>query len=267
MVAAGLPGSSSILPARAHGAVQADACSNASLKGNYAFVLRGGPVLGVDGTPLSVPQPQAVLEMLLYDGAGNFTASDTANRNGEIGREAISGTYSVSPDCTFTEIEYTSDGTAYHSAGVLVDGGNEYHFIDTDPGAVFSATGYRYSSGACSNASLNGVYGSLATGFVILNPDGTRLATPLPVAVIASFSYDGAGAVTASSIASYGAGGTSYTGVGTYTVNPDCQGTATITTSDGETGNTAFVVVDGGRAVYFVGLDNDDVFTGSSVRQ
>ena len=54
----------------------------------------------------------------LYDGAGNFTATDIANRNGETGREAISGTYSVSPDCTFTEIEYTSDGTAYHSAGI-----------------------------------------------------------------------------------------------------------------------------------------------------
>jgi hypothetical protein len=54
----------------------------------------------------------------LCAGAGNFTATDIANRNGETGREAISGTYSVSPDCTFTEIEYTSDGTVYHSAGI-----------------------------------------------------------------------------------------------------------------------------------------------------
>lgn len=74
----------------------ADICSNATLKGAYAFTIHGqilaGPAAGVlDGIALTT-----------FDGDGNLTQVDAVSDNGVVGQvwRPASGTYSLNSDCT-----------------------------------------------------------------------------------------------------------------------------------------------------------------------
>src|SRR5438045_999380 len=85
-------------PAYAQGA---GACSNAMLNGTYGVLAQGFSVNTPDGTPLDLPLPRAVLNVLTLDGAGNVSRSQTANAAGVVSRAQSAGTYTVSADCTF----------------------------------------------------------------------------------------------------------------------------------------------------------------------
>jgi hypothetical protein len=99
-----------------------DECSNANLEGTYGGYGTGTVV--PDGTPYRS------LVRSMYDGQGNGSNIFTINDNGTIRRGTASFRYTVNPDCT---------GTEFGSAGqptfdfVLVDGGNEFYSVRTDP--------------------------------------------------------------------------------------------------------------------------------------
>jgi hypothetical protein len=99
----------------------ARACSNASLRGAYGF--QTGGIIVPDGTP------RGNLGRWVFDGAGNFTNALTVNDNGTIIPVTDAGTYTVNADCTGT-ISPDSGGS---DDIVLVDGGNEFHLLRTDP--------------------------------------------------------------------------------------------------------------------------------------
>ncbi len=75
---------------------------------------------------------------------------------------------------------------------------------------------------SCSLAGTAGKYGFTLTGVVIL-PTG-----PVPIAAVGRASLDAAGNVSGTESRSVGGGFADETFTGTYTVNPDCTGTATI---------------------------------------
>ncbi len=75
---------------------------------------------------------------------------------------------------------------------------------------------------SCSLAGTAGKFGFTLTGVVIL-PTG-----PVPVAAVGRATLDAAGNVTGTESRSLGGGFADETLTGTYTVNPDCTGTATI---------------------------------------
>jgi hypothetical protein len=101
--------------------------------------------------------------------------------------------------------------------------------------------------GNCSLHTLNGCYGSTITGTLLPNP-GPFAG---PVAGVVLTNYDGRGGFTQIDTVTIGgvlvAAGRNSTG--TYTVNPDCTGTATINFPDQPPLQLTFVLDDGGREI------------------
>ncbi len=75
---------------------------------------------------------------------------------------------------------------------------------------------------SCSLAGTAGKYGFTLTGVVILSTG------PVPIAAVGRASLDAAGNASGTESRSVGGGFADETFTGTYTVNPDCTGTATI---------------------------------------
>ena len=101
---------------------QSRTCSNANLTGAY------GSTVGMLVLPAGTPR--AVLLRFEFDGNGHFTNKLTMNDNGTIVHATDSGTYTINPDCTGTI--YTNGGTRTVEI-LLVDSGNEFYSIRTDP--------------------------------------------------------------------------------------------------------------------------------------
>jgi len=101
---------------------QSRTCSNANLTGAY------GSSVGMLVLPAGTPR--SVLLRFEFDGSGKFTNKITTNDNGTIIHAADFGTYTIHSDCTGTL--YTNGGTRTVEI-LLVDSGNEFYSIRTDP--------------------------------------------------------------------------------------------------------------------------------------
>ena len=101
-------------------------------------------------------------------------------------------------------------------------------------------------AGACSNASLKGKYGQTISGELLPGP-----GVVLPQNGVAMTNFDGKGNFTQEDFVVINGSPTSSgfeTGeTGTYTVNSDCTGTATINYPDGSWIDLELVVVNQGR--------------------
>jgi hypothetical protein len=92
-------------------------------------------------------------------------------------------------------------------------------------GAFFLAVGLIVpvaNAGSCSLTGSTGKYGFTLTGVVIL---GTG---PVPIAAVGRITLDAAGNASGAESRSVGGGFADETFTGTYAVNPDCTGTATV---------------------------------------
>jgi len=108
----------------------------------------------------------------------------------------------------------------------------------------------------CSNASVKGSFGFILTGTRIGGSD------PGPRANVGRFTSDGKGNLSGYETKSKN--GTiilDVTITGTYTVNPDCTGSTTITGSDGEVRNFDFVIVNKHSEVFGIQIDDGRVTT------
>jgi hypothetical protein len=117
--------------------VQADtegaACSLATVAGaTYGYVS--------SGTAGSVPFVETGL--IAINRVGDVTTNDTYSLNGTSGTDSLTGTIEVSPNCSFT-VSLSNSATL---AGVLVGGGAEAYFIQTNPGLTISGTAHRLQS-------------------------------------------------------------------------------------------------------------------------
>jgi hypothetical protein len=80
--------------ARAQEAQDADACSKATVAGEWGFTTNG-TVVGIG--------PRSSLGIITFDATGSLISGKaTASLNGGVTDETFSGTYTVSPDCTGT---------------------------------------------------------------------------------------------------------------------------------------------------------------------
>lgn len=115
------------------GAQDVAGCTNATLNGAYGARAQGFHVTGPDGTPFAQPVPVVAFNLLLADGAGNITRTGTANVNGTINPNPGTGTYTVSPDCTFTVSFARPSGVPQTIDGVLVNAGTKAFVVTTNP--------------------------------------------------------------------------------------------------------------------------------------
>jgi hypothetical protein len=119
---------------------QASNCSNATIRGSYAYTIHGqvfipnGPTLFIDG-----------LARTTFDGAGNITELDAVAVNGNLapGWAPNTGIYSVNPDCTGTITVTNGNQPLVHLQMVVAQSGNTIHEMTTDPGFATTAEGER----------------------------------------------------------------------------------------------------------------------------
>ena len=101
---------------------EARQCSNATLTGAYGFL--------DSHTVVPAKTPFTTLGRWNFDGKGKFTNTLTINDNGTVTPIKDSGTYTVGTDCTGKIFILGGTGTVEI---VLVDGGNEFYSLRTDP--------------------------------------------------------------------------------------------------------------------------------------
>lgn len=112
-------------------------CTNATLEGDYGFV--------VTGTRPSAPTPGAPAETIVgvamthFDGNGNLTQTD--NIHGSITGTASpnrpgTGTYTINSDCSGTMTLSSPGSPTLTLSIVVVDDGNEVRTAVTDPTAT-----------------------------------------------------------------------------------------------------------------------------------
>ena len=119
---------------------QASVCSNATIRGSYAFTIHGtiflpnGSTIQLDGVALQS-----------YDGQGHFTQVDAVADNGFLtpGWRPGSGSYSVNPDCTGTQTLVVPGMGDLHLQIIVAQGGNTIHQVVIDPGIATTALGER----------------------------------------------------------------------------------------------------------------------------
>ncbi len=117
----------------------AKGCSNATLKGTYAYTNTGFIT-----APPAEAGPFAGVGTQTFDGNGGTTATAWVSQNGNIVQVAITGTYTVNPDCTGTlTLQISPVGITGHAFFVISDNGAELRAINTDPGSVITTTARR----------------------------------------------------------------------------------------------------------------------------
>ncbi len=109
----------------------------------------------------------------------------------------------------------------------------------------------------CSNATLRGTYAYTSTGSIAAPPEIAG-----PIAEVGTQVFDGQGGTTATATISANGNMQPLTIVGTYTVNPDCTGTAALQVSPfGITVHVLFVIDDSGDGFQAMETDAGFVIT------
>jgi len=107
-----------------------DRCSNASLKGSYAF--------NVDGTNVSNPYlplgPFAAVGKNTYDGRGHLRGVITVSSNGSIIPATYTGTYTVDVNCTGIKSATLSIGAVVDFFFVVADDLRDIQMVVTKAG-------------------------------------------------------------------------------------------------------------------------------------
>jgi hypothetical protein len=121
-------------------AAHASGCGNWTIKGTYAFTIRGQIFLP-DGSTLLIDG----LGQSTFDGAGSFTQIDAVADNGNVppGWRAETGTYSVNRDCTGTQTLVVPGQSDLHLQFVITEDGNKIRVMVIDPGVATTAEGER----------------------------------------------------------------------------------------------------------------------------
>jgi len=219
------------------------ACSNATLKGNYGFVLTG-----VNNTPVLT----ATVGQITADGSGGLTGSETVSNDGAItANVSITGSYTIKKNCTGTATITPAGGSASNYSLVVI--GTQFQMVETDPG--YTESGYALAQGSanCSAAGIKGTFGFRGGGWNVSS-------SLIPTADAGQVKADGLGNLSGTQQGSFGGQVYSASFSGTYAVNGNCTGTITYSL-EGITTHASFVVVDGGKAAFLIQTDAGAIVT------
>jgi|HubBroStandDraft_1064217.scaffolds.fasta_scaffold117180_2 hypothetical protein len=119
-------------------------CSNATLQGTFAYTSTGTIT-----SPPDLAGPVAEVGAQTFDGKGGTAATATLSSDGTILQLAITGTYTVNPDCTGTfTLQVVSPFQATIDVFFVIDnGGDEFQAMETNPGFVITRIGRRLFPG------------------------------------------------------------------------------------------------------------------------
>jgi len=233
-------------------AAGAATCSNASLSGTYGFLHDGTDSTGT-------PATAAVTQITFDSTTGTFTGEQTASHDGVIVTESLTGTYTIDSNCTGTG---TPAGGSPFSIAVTSTGFFAVH-------AFANGFAVKQGSPTCTNATVQGSFGFETTGVFLAGAPATAW-----VAFVGELklrvSPSGEGVITGDMAGSEGSAVLTFAEepvIGSYSVNSDCTGTATITPRGQSALNFSFVVVDCGKQMLAVETDANTVVSGAFQRR
>jgi hypothetical protein len=225
-------------------------CSNASLSGTYGFLHDGTDSTGA-------PATAAVTQITFDPTTGTFTGEQTASHEGVIVTESITGTYTIASNCT---------GTGTPAAGI------PFSIVVTSTGFLavhpFSE-GFAVKQGppTCTNAGVKGSFGFETTGLFLGGAPATGWVAFIgELKLTVSPSGEGvirghiAGAEESTTVAEEPV-------AGSYRVDRDCGGTATITPKGLPEMHFSFVVVDCGKELLAIETDANTVVSATFQRE
>ena len=184
---------------------------------------------------------------IYLDGNGGVFSTSTPG-----GLQTPAGTYTVNSDCTVSVTlmdAFAAPGfpglSTQPSAtfeGVAVAGGNEIDLTQTGSTAGTTIS-LKKTGQSCTIDGLSSSFGISATGLTTA-PNATIGSMPTTTAfgILGRFVADGAGNLVEDAMAQ-ASPLTNRQVTGTYTVNVDCTGTATLATADGKKRGANFVIV------------------------
>ena len=274
-----LSGSDATYTYSGSGNPQPAGCSTATLAGVYAYNASG--VFLNSGV---VNSPFTSVGLMQFDGQGSLTVSGWGYGSGSNSNPMLtwSGTYSLT-DCIGAATLMDTNGhtvnanfsvtseNAIYSSNLFVSFSRGAHYVISGaahaiygqptaaggaPTAPAPAAGV-ISGGSCSASMLNGTY-SLSENGRQISSTGTLTST---LDEAGQVTFDGAGAFTYSAVAAVPGASGPISGVGTYTVNSNCTGTALTAGKNAST--SAVVVWNGGRNFNIAGFDANYVYSGS----
>ncbi len=224
-------------------------CSNASLSGTYGFLHDG---TDSNGTPAT-----AAVSQITFDSAtGTFTGETIASHDGVIATESLTGIYTVASNCTGTG---TPTGASPFSIVVTSTG-----FLAVHPFSEGFAV--KQGSPTCTNAGVEGSFGFETTGVFLAGAPATGW-----VAFIGELKFtvnpSAEGVISGHVAGSEGATTLTFAPVtGSYTVDRDCRGRATISPKGRSEMHFTFLVVDSGKKMLAIETDADTVVSGTIVK-
>lgn len=226
-------------------AVHAATCSKASIKGVYGITATG---LNGSGVPASS------VYQITVDGNGNVTGTGTKSIDGTIVTFPFTGTYSIAKNCTGTTTFTNQDGQSENDNFTLNNGNKGAFMVQIDTNHVESAVAVAQGTATCTDAGVKHTYSLELTGLV--NGVGQ-------VAAEGQLALNGTGSVTGNVTLSLAGAITSSDAVtGTYLINSNCTGTASITPKGLPTMNFNAVIVNGGKELMLIETDNNTIVTG-----
>lgn len=219
-----ITGASSTLLFSGAGRAQADptSCSTATLTGAYSLVLTGRNV----NSSIALSAVYQSVGSATFDGNGNVTFSLTANTNLQQGvAQALSGTYTLSSNCTGT-LNITVGDSATYTLIVWNQGKN---LSLTGQDATYLLTGTAGPQPpSCLTSLLSGNYAISGNGY------GLFFTTVNGVNSISGLlQFDGRGGVSGNWSITTNQTANPVTVSGTYSLNAACQATATVMDSTG----------------------------------
>ena len=227
------------------------ACTNASLTGVYGIVFNG---LNGQG------QPTTGVFQFTSNGAGTLTAGTAyQSTDGTITPPpgvSFTGTYMVVKNCTGTATITPIDPPGGYNF-VLDNGNKGSYWFNTDSGKTRGGYAVAQGLATCTDLGVKHTYAIEATGIIVCTGN---------VVYVGQLVLNGTGGITAGSTLSTSVNGaiTSDEPItsGTYSINSNCIGTASITLKNSTTMNFDLIVVDGGKELMVMESDSGTVVSG-----
>src|SRR5262245_35085820 len=210
-------------------------CTRAILNGTYGLI-HDGIVFGEDGH-------LAEVGVVKFDGQGHWSheADLISQSSGLRHISSRDGTYTVKPDCTGTAEVHGSQTFTFEF--VILDGGNELMQISARPDRAVTWEIKKQNVAHCTTATLSGTYGLLQNGFDAAGNARAGLG-------VVTFDGKGTWSLAVTEVKKDTPIQHITNPHGTYTVNADCRGSASLGSTPLGTANWAFVIVDHGKEVF-----------------
>lgn len=226
-------------------------CSNASVKGSYGVISTG-----LNGSL----QPATSVDQITVDGAGHISGTSTKSIDGSIVDYTLTGSYSITANCTGTATFTNQDNQTEHDKIYLnnatTTGLNTGAFlIQTDALHVQSSIVVAQGVATCNDLVVKNSYSFESTGTVM----GTG-----QVAAAGRLTLNGTGSISGTETLSLdGTIHASISVTGTYTINSNCTGSATLTAAGLSAMHFNLVVVNGGKELMAVETDPNTIVSGT----